>query len=156
MRAERQIPAELAVTPLPLTIIILTKDEERDLPACLASAADLAERLVVLDSGSTDRTVAIASAHTPHVHTRAFTGYASQRTAALALAATPCVLFLDADERLTPAGRAEIRAVFAANRAHPRAGSWFPRHNEFSGRRVRGGGWWPDYQLPLFRHEPAR
>src|SRR3954447_13241446 len=156
MRAEHQALVEQATPPPPLTIIVLTRDEERDLPACLASAAGLAECLVVLDSGSTDRTVAIARAHTPHVHTRAFTGYASQRNAALAFAATPWVLFLDADERLTPEGRAEIRAVLSDDRADTPVGYWLPRHNEFFGRRVRGGGWWPDYQLRLFRHERAR
>src|SRR4051794_38421966 len=156
MRAERQSPFEQATTPLSLTIVILTKDEERDLPACLASAAGLAEHLVVLDSGSTDRTVAIARAHTPHVHTRAFTGYASQRNAALAFVAPPWVLFLDADERLTPEGRAEIRAVLADDGADAPVGYWVPRHNEFFGQRVRGGGWWPDYQLRLFRPDRAR
>ncbi len=152
-------PAE---TPLPLTVIVLTRDEERDLPGCLASVAGLAERLVILDSGSTDRTVAIAREWTPHVHSRPFDGYASQRTAALALAAHPWVLFLDADERLTPAGRAEIRALLAppdrltAPPDGAPVGYWIPRHNEFFGRRVRGGGWWPDYQLRLFRRDRAR
>ena len=62
------MPADLparAVSPRtspPLTIVVLTKDEERDLPACLASVADLAAPIVVLDSGSTDRTVTIARA----------------------------------------------------------------------------------------------
>lgn len=141
--------------PLPLTAIVLTKDEERDLPDCLAGLAGLAERLVVLDSGSADRTVAIARQHTPHVHTRPFDGYASQRTAALALAAHDWVLFLDADERLTPAGRAEIRQTLAAA-GDETAGYWIPRHNYFFGRRVRGGGWWPDEQLRLFRRDRAR
>ncbi|HEX5505648.1 MAG TPA: glycosyltransferase [Thermomicrobiales bacterium] len=142
---------------LPLTAIVLTKDEERDLPDCLASLAGLVERLVVLDSGSADRTVAIARQHTPHVHTRPFDGYAGQRTAALALAAHAWVLFLDADERLTPAGREEIRRVLAdADRAGAPAGYWLPRHNFFFGRRVRGGGWWPDEQLRLFRRDRAR
>jgi N-acetylglucosaminyl-diphospho-decaprenol L-rhamnosyltransferase len=141
----------------PLTVIVLTLNEERDLPICLASVADLPARVVVLDSGSTDRTVAIAREYGATVHTRPFTGYASQRNAALALTETPWVLFLDADERLTPAGAAEIAAIVGApiDAAGP-VGYWLPRHNEFFGRRLRGGGWWPDPQLRLLRPDRAR
>lgn len=153
------VPArEAAAVPLPLTAIVLTLNEARDLPDCLESVAGFAERLVVLDSGSDDATVAIARRYTTHVYSRPFTGYASQRTAALQYAAHPWVLFLDADERLTPAGRAEIARVLAGADANPTApaGYWIPRHNEFFGRRVRGGGWWPDAQLRLFRRDRAR
>lgn len=143
---------------MPLAVIVLTKDEERDLPACLASVAGLARQLIVLDSGSSDRTLAIAEAAGAELHTRPFTGYASQRNAALALATEPWVLFLDADERLTEAGRAELRATLSHTngRDDAPAGYWLPRHNEFFGRRVRGGGWWPDYQLRLLRPDRAR
>ncbi|MGN6565488.1 MAG: glycosyltransferase [Thermomicrobiales bacterium] len=154
--------AQATSAPLPLTVVVLTKNEERDLPACLASVADLAERVVVLDSGSTDRTVAIAQAHGALVRTRPFDGYASQRNAALdlladpALAASLWVLFLDADEQLTPAGRAEIRAALAAPITDDTpTGYWLPRYNEFFGQRLRGGGWWPDEQLRLLRRDRA-
>jgi N-acetylglucosaminyl-diphospho-decaprenol L-rhamnosyltransferase len=148
---------------LPLTVVVLTKNEERDLPACLASIAALAEQVIVLDSGSTDHTVTIAQAHGALVRTRPFDGYASQRNAALNLLADPVldsgpwVLFLDADEQLTPAGRAEIRAALTAPIADDTpAGYWFPRHNEFFGQRLKGGGWWPDEQLRLLRRDRAR
>ncbi len=158
MRAEASPTAWATAPTLPLTIIVLTKNEERDLPVCLGSVADLGGRLLVLDSGSADRTVPIARAHDAEVRSRPFTGYASQRNAALALATTPWVLFLDADERLTAPGRAEIRAtlVAAEDDAPAPVGYWLPRHNDFFGRRVRGGGWWPDYQLRLLRVERAR
>lgn len=137
---------------LPLTVLVLTRNEERDLPACLASVAGLGQQIIVLDSGSTDRTVAVAQAAGATVQQRAFTGYASQRNAALRLCQTPWALFLDADEMVTPAGRAEIVAVLARpfDRATP-AGYWIPRYNEFFGRRLRGGGWWPDAQLRLLQ-----
>ncbi len=141
----------------PLTVIVLTLNEERDLPLCLASVAGLPAWVVVLDSGSTDRTVAIAREWGATVHTRPFTGYASQRNAALALANTTWVLFLDADERLTLAGAAEIAALVGAPAtASGPVGHWLPRHNEFFGRRLRGGGWWPDPQLRLLRPDRAR
>lgn len=157
-------PAEPASrTRLPLTILILTLDEERDLPACLASVAGLGERIVVLDSGSRDATTIIAREVTPWVYERAFTGYASQRNAALQYAETDWVLFLDADERLTAAGRAEVEAALArtATEDCPPAGYWIPRRNLFFGRALRGGGWWPDEQLRVFqrrraRYDPAR
>jgi GT2 family glycosyltransferase/glycosyltransferase involved in cell wall biosynthesis len=138
-----------------LTVVILTKDEERDLPTCLLSVAPLLARVIVFDSGSTDRTVAIGLTYGAEVIVRPFTGYASQRNAALAYCDTPWVLFLDADEALTAAGCTEIAAIVG----RPTAGAgpvgyWLPRHNFFFGRLVRGGGWWPDYQLRLF--QPAR
>ena len=153
----RCAPLAHAHAPLPLTVIILTKDEERDLPACLASVAELAVPVLVLDSGSTDRTVAIAPASGAQVQVRPFTGYASQRNAALGFVTAPWVLFLDADERLTPAGCAEIRALLSRPEDDTApVGYWVPRHNEFFGQRLSGGGWWPDYQLRLFRVDRAR
>ena len=157
MPAESRRFAENAHAPLPLMVIVLTKDEERDLLACLASVAELDVPILVLDSGSGDRTVEIARASGAQVRVRPFTGYASQRNAALALTTTPWVLFLDADERLTPAGCAEIRALLRQpeHDAAP-VGYWVPRYNEFFGQRLSGGGWWPDYQLRLFRADRAR
>ncbi|HEY8600091.1 MAG TPA: glycosyltransferase [Thermomicrobiales bacterium] len=146
-----------AQSPLPLAVIVLTKDEERDLPACLSSVAELGVPVLVLDSGSRDRTVAIARASGAQVHVRPFTGYATQRNAALQLISSRWVLFLDADERLTPAGCAEIRALLRQpERDTAPVGYWVPRQNEFFGQRLSGGGWWPDYQLRLFRADRAR
>lgn len=144
--------------PLPLTIVVLTLNEARDLQDCLTSAAGLAERIVVLDSGSHDATVTLARLATPFVFERPFSGYASQRNAALAYAETPWVLFLDADERLTAAGRAELRGALGGDPADVDgpSGYWIPRRNYFFGCALRGGGWWPDEQLRLFRRDRAR
>lgn len=145
--------------PLPLTVVVLTRDEERHIAACLAAARALAPAAVlVLDSGSTDGTVAAARAAGARVEARPFDGYANQRNAALALVATDWVYFVDADERVTPAQAAEVRARLPAEGL---AGYWTPRANYIRGRRLRGGGWWPDAQLRLFRrvagrYDPAR
>jgi glycosyltransferase involved in cell wall biosynthesis len=136
--------------------IVLTLDEEEHLPGCLASLAPLTERVIVLDSGSTDRTVAIARQAGAEVVTHPFDGYASQRNAALDLVRdADWVLFLDADERLTDAGAIEIGQRLGS--AGPDvAAFWLPRRNLFFGRELRGGGWWPDYQARLLRPGRAR
>jgi N-acetylglucosaminyl-diphospho-decaprenol L-rhamnosyltransferase len=135
---------------LSLTIVVLTLDEERHLPGCLESTRALTPEVLVLDSGSTDRTVEIARDFGARVERRAFDGYANQRNAALEMVQTEWVLFLDADERLTPELISAIRWTVAG--AGPKfAGGWVPRRNIFWGRELRGGGWWPDYQLRLLR-----
>lgn len=133
-----------------VTAIVLTLNEERHLPDCLASLRLVTGDIIVLDSGSTDRTVAIAEAEGARVCHRTFDGYASQRNAALGLAEdAEWVLFLDADERLTVPGAMEIRAALVAE---PDVAAYrMPRRNVFWGRTLRGGGWWPDEQARLFR-----
>jgi hypothetical protein len=144
---------------LPLTVVVLTLNEARHIRACLAAAGLLEPAaLLVVDSGSQDATVAAATAAGARVVTRPFDGYANQRNAALELVTTEWVYFVDADERVTPAQAAEIRARLPVE---GRAGYWVPRDNRICGRSVRGGGWWPDAQLRLFRlaagrYDPAR
>lgn len=140
---------------LPLAVIILTLNEERHLPECLASVAGLAERTLIVDSGSTDETVNIARQIGVEIVFNHFNGYASQRTAALTMVAQEWVLFLDADERLTPNLRHELAQMIA--QAPPElAGYWIPRRNVMFGRELHGGGWWPDHQLRLLRRSKAR
>ncbi|HUG16758.1 MAG TPA: glycosyltransferase family 2 protein [Thermomicrobiales bacterium] len=139
-----------------ITAIVLTLNEEAHLPGCLDSLRLLTPALVVLDSGSTDRTVEIARAAGARVVTRQFDGYASQRNAGLDIeGGSDWTLFLDADERLTPAGVAEIRERIAGA-GDDVAAFWLPRRNMFFGRQVTGGGWWPDHQARLFRRGRAR
>ena len=94
-----------------ISVLILTKNEEQDLPGCLASVA-WSDDVHVFDSESTDRTPEIARAAGAHVHVRKFDGYARQRNAALAVAFKhPWVLVLDADERPTVELSAEMQRV---------------------------------------------
>jgi glycosyltransferase involved in cell wall biosynthesis len=139
-----------------ITAVVLTLNEQADLPDCLRSLRLLTSSIVVLDSGSTDQTVKIAHDFGARVTSRAFEGYASQRNAALDLTRdTDWILFLDADERVTPAGAQEIidRVASAGSEL---AAFWLPRRNMFFGRQVVGGGWWPDYQARLLRNGRAR
>ncbi len=134
-----------------LTAIILTHNEEEHLPDCLASV-QWAQAVIVLDSFSTDRTVEIARAAGAGVAQREFDNYAGQRNAALQTAQTEWVLFVDADERVTPELAQEIQSVWEK----PEAGWWIPRHNYLFGKLTRHAGWYPDYQLRLLRRARAR
>jgi hypothetical protein len=134
-----------------LTAVILTYNEERHLPDCLASVA-WADRVLVFDSGSSDRTLAIARAAGADVAKRPFDNYANQRNAALAAVSAEWVLFVDADERVPEPLCDEIRLVLD----RPEAGWWIPRHNYLFGKLTLHAGWYPDYQLRLFRRAAAR
>jgi hypothetical protein len=135
-----------------VTAIVLARDEARHLPGCLASL-QWADAVIVLDSCSQDDTGRIARERGAEVHVHPFENFSRQRQHALALATTPWVLFVDADERVPPALAAEVRRCAEAGSA---AGYWIPRRNHFWGRQVRGAGWWPDYQLRLLRVGCAR
>jgi glycosyltransferase involved in cell wall biosynthesis len=139
---------------MPLTVVVLTRDEDRHIAACLeATRALRPAATLVIDSGSADATGALAEAAGARVVVRPFDGYASQRQAALALVETEWVYFVDADERVTPEQAAEIAARLPAEGL---AGYWTPRDNRICGRSMRGGGWWPDEQLRLFRRDAGR
>lgn len=133
-----------------VTAVVLTLDEEQHLPGCLDSLRMLTDRVLVFDSGSIDASRDIAKLAGAQVVIHPFEGYAAQRNAALAGVQTPWVLFLDADERLTPASAAELR-VFLDHASSRVAAARLPRRNVFFGRELRGGGWWPDEQTRLLR-----
>jgi hypothetical protein len=134
-----------------LCAIILTLDEERHLPDCLASVR-WADEVLVFDSFSTDRTVALAREAGARVAQRAFDDYAGQRNAALQATGAEWVLFVDADERVPPALAEEIRQAITQSQA----GWWIPRHNYLFGKLTLHAGWYPDYQLRLLRRAAAR
>jgi (heptosyl)LPS beta-1,4-glucosyltransferase len=137
-----------------LTIAIIARDEARHIAGCLASVAGFAaELLVLLDERTRDATEAIAQEYGAQVVREPWRGFAAQRNRALALAHGEWVLFLDADERVTPELGREITTVLAGNT--PAVGYWIPRHNMFFGRALRGGGWYPDHQLRLLRRDAA-
>ena len=135
-----------------LAAVVLTRNEERHIGPCLDSLAWADER-VVFDSFSTDRTCEIAAERGARVLRHPFENFAAQRNAALEAVEAEWVLFVDADERVTPELAAEVRRVIAEG---DKAGWWIPRHNYMIGHRMRGGGWYPDHQLRLLRRGRAR
>jgi glycosyltransferase involved in cell wall biosynthesis len=136
-----------------LTAIVIAKNEETMIERCLRSVA-FADARIVVDSGSTDRTVELATACGARVVTTAdWPGFGPQKNRALALAATDWVLSLDADEWLEPDAAAEVRAAITRGDADAYE---LPRRSRFCGRVVRHCGWSPDYVCRLFRRGKAR
>ncbi len=137
-----------------LSAVLITRNEESNLPACLQSLAGLADEIVVLDSVSTDRTVAIAEAAGARVAGHRCEGFGAAKQRALEMATGSWVLSVDADERVTPALADEIRGVIASE---PSANGFLVRRDVFFlGRRLRFGGMGNDWVLRLFRRTGAR
>lgn len=140
-----------------LSVVVLTLDEQRNLPACLQSLEGLDAELFVVDSGSSDDTVRIAKEAGGHVSHHEFENYAAQRNWSLENLPikTPWTLCLDADERLTPELREEIldRMNDAAGGAD---GYIMKRRTYFLGKWIRHGGQHTAYHLRLFRTGKGR
>jgi glycosyltransferase involved in cell wall biosynthesis len=139
------------VTPISAVLIVL--DEEPRIAAALESVK-FCDEVLVMDAGSVDRTREIATAAGARVVVRPWEGFTAQRNHAVAEARHDWVLAVDADERVTPALRAEIEALRANGLAH--AGYRIPRVAFYLGRWIRGTDWYPDPQLRLFDRRRGR
>jgi glycosyltransferase involved in cell wall biosynthesis len=137
---------------LPVSVVVIARDEADRIGRCLASLPDAAERLV-LDSGSTDRTVAVARAAGARVVETDWPGHVAQKNRAMAMATQPWVLSLDADEWLSERAEDEVRRVVASGRAD---GFSFPRLSTWLGTPLRHGRWYPDRRIRLVRRAHAR
>jgi glycosyltransferase involved in cell wall biosynthesis len=169
-----------------LSIVIITHNEEANIGRTLASVqpliADGKGEIVVVDSGSTDRTLEIAKSYGAKVFLEQWKGYSAQKNSAIEKATGDWILSLDADEELGPGlarevyaaveggvdvasikqdsleGRAKVVSV-EEGRARGQTGSpvgfWIPRTNFFLGRWVKHGGFWPDRKLRLFQNGAA-
>ncbi len=127
---------------------VITRNEEDRLGDCLASL-DFCDELIVVDSGSTDRTREIAEEHGAKVSQHPFRGFGAQKNRAVELAENDWVLCLDADERVTPELREEITSL--RHQGFPGKVGWsFPRLSNYLGTWVRHGTWYPDAQLRLY------
>ncbi|MCB9527433.1 MAG: glycosyltransferase family 2 protein [Myxococcales bacterium] len=134
-----------------LSACLIVRDEEALLPGCLASLAGLADELVVVDTGSADRTVEIARAHGARVERFTWIDdFAAARNASLAAARGDWILVIDADERLAPGAADAIRAVMAAP-APPRT-AWMPLIQSVDAHGAILGA---DHMPRLWRRDPA-
>ncbi|CAN5206562.1 glycosyltransferase family 2 protein [soil metagenome] len=136
-----------------LSVIIITKNEEDNIQACLDSVS-FADQWIIVDSGSTDATVSIArAAGATVIETADWPGFGIQKNRALEAASGEWILSLDSDERIPDALREEILAAIA-NGAH--SAYELPRLSSFCGSFIRHAGWYPDYIVRLFRRGAAR
>jgi glycosyltransferase involved in cell wall biosynthesis len=156
-----------------LSVVIITKNEERIIARCLESVKWAGE-IVVVDSGSSDDTLNIAKRHGARIYKKKWEGYAKQKNFGISKAKYPWVLSLDADEIITPELKDEITGILgsedpaAGNKAaaalrapsssaHPEiAGYFMPRKTYFYGHLMRFGGVYPDYQMRLFKRSKGR
>jgi glycosyltransferase involved in cell wall biosynthesis len=136
-----------------LSVTVITKNEAADIGAALASVA-WADEIVVVDSQSTDETVAIARQHTDRVVVREWPGYIDQKNYAASIASHDWILSLDADERVTPELATELQALKAG--APPEAAFRIPRVTWHLGRWIRSTDWYPDYQLRFYNRRFAQ
>jgi glycosyltransferase involved in cell wall biosynthesis len=132
---------------------VICVDEERNIGACLESLA-WCDEIVVVDSGSRDRTVEIARKHATRVLHHEWAGYVAQKNWALEQTTGDWVLCVDADERCTAALRAAIEAALRGGGSE--VGFEVRRHVFYLGRWIDHGGWYPDWKLRLVRRGRAR
>ena len=157
-RTNRENPQHIRY-PLPVTlsVVIITYNEEAHIARTLESVAPLVRdgqgEVIVVDSGSTDRTVEIARAHDAKVFIEKWQGYAAQKNSAIAKASGVWILSLDADEEVARGMEQAISRILGpdANVYEEVAGVWFARKNYFLGRWIKHGGFYPDRKLRLFR-----
>jgi len=131
-----------------LSLVIITLNEEDNIARCIQSVP-FADDIVVLDSGSTDKTLEIAKSLGARTFNQKFKGYASQKNKATQLAENNWVLCLDADEALSPELNQEIQNILFKDQPHFEAYSC-PRLAHHLGRWIRHGGWYPDRQIRLY------
>jgi glycosyltransferase involved in cell wall biosynthesis len=136
---------------IPVSVVIVTRNEEKNIGDALESVKDF-EDIVVVDSFSEDRTVEICKKYTYRVYQHEWQGYAKQKQMAVDYAEKPWVLILDADERVTQRLKSEIMEEIK-NASF--SGFYIPRKNFFLDKWIRHGGWWPDYTLRLFLKDMA-
>lgn len=138
-----------------ITATIITLNEAEHIRAACESVAWVDEILVV-DSESTDATREIAAACGARVIVNAWPGFSAQKQFAVESASHDWILSLDADERVSPELRASIEALRDLPDAGLAHGYRVPRRAFYMGRWIRGGGWYPDYQLRFFNRVRGR
>ena len=143
----------LAERKLPISLVVITKNEASCLAKCLESA-DFVSEIVVVDSGSTDETVKIAERFGAKVFHQDWLGFGPQKQFAVNCASYDWVLCLDADEYLSPKLKASLQDLF---KGEPTDCAYqFPRCNKFLGRFLRHGEGYPDWCLRLFNRQYAQ
>ncbi|MEW6570350.1 MAG: glycosyltransferase family 2 protein [Nitrospirota bacterium] len=138
---------------LPLSIVIITQNEEQNIREALQSIRNKVE-IIIVDAFSKDKTLEICKKYTEKIYQSEWAGFARQKQKAVELAGEPWVFILDSDERFSEPLWREIEYAVKSNKTF--SGYYVPRKNFFLGRWIRHGGWWPDHTLRLFLKDKAR
>ena len=141
------------MTNIGLSAVILAKNEEENLPGCLELVRKLADEIILIDDCSSDKTVEIAKKAKVEVFQRRLDDFSSQRNFALEKVKTPWVLFIDPDEEVSPELAQEIKKVIQNKKFD---GFQIPRKNIIFGKWIKHSGWYPDWQLHLFKKEKGK
>ncbi|HKF48861.1 MAG TPA: glycosyltransferase family 2 protein [Terracidiphilus sp.] len=136
-----------------LSIAMIAMNEEANLARTLETVK-WADEIIVVDSGSKDRTIEIAHSFGAKTSYHAFGGHGEQKNVALDLCTMDWILLQDADEPLTPELQKEIQTLLAGEPRY--TAYWIPRLNLIMGRWMRHGGFYPDHKLRLFKRGAAR
>jgi glycosyltransferase involved in cell wall biosynthesis len=139
-----------AATRPTISATVIAFNEEADLEECLDSLS-WCDEIVFVDSGSTDRTVEIATKHRVRLFVRRFQGFSDQKNFAAGQASGKWVLSIDADERVSPELQEEIQ--HSLRRSADIGGYFIPRLNLWLSHPMRHGGWYPDHSLRLYRKD---
>lgn len=137
-----------------LTAILISYNEELDLPRALNSLAGIADEVILVDSGSTDRTSEIARTFGARVYTRGLNGFADQKNYAGSLSSNDWILCIDCDHELSP----ELRAsMLAWKQETPEKIAYeIPLLTNYLGGWIRHSGWYPEFKVLLYRRDKAR
>lgn len=132
---------------LNLSVVVITLNEEKNLARCLQSVKDIADEIVVVDSFSTDNTVAIAESFGAKVIQQKFLGHLEQKNFATEHATYDWVFSIDADEELTP----EVRESILKVKHHPACNAYrVNRRTNYCGKWINHSGWYPDTKIRLY------
>lgn len=135
-----------------LSVTIITLNEENNIRDALESVK-WADEIVVVDSGSSDKTVYICKEYTDKVFYNSWPGHIAQKNFAIDKSTHHWILSIDADERVTPELAGEIKEVLKDPKAYAYA---VPRHVFYLGRWIDHSGWYPDYKVRLFNKDKGR
>jgi glycosyltransferase involved in cell wall biosynthesis len=139
-----------------ISFCLITLNEEQNLARCLRSCSDLADEIIVVDSGSVDRTADVAREFGARWIEQSWLGFVGQKNRAIELATHDWIFSIDADEELSGELRDEVRQLKLRPPGPEISGFSMPRCVLYEGRWIRHGDWYPDRLVRLFRREHAR
>jgi glycosyltransferase involved in cell wall biosynthesis len=137
-----------------LSVCLIAQNEQENLPRVLRSVQGIADEIIVVDGGSTDRTLEIAREHGVRLFVRPFTNHADQKNYAASLASQDWIFLLDADEELSNELKESVRQ-WKTN--EPQCVVYeMPRLTWYLGAWIRHSRWYPDWQRRIYRRDQAR